>query len=92
MTPTTPGANGSSLRSFRRNWLQEMAIQAYWEAGNVHGTPVVEVALDDGTVVSLIEGVRWLESQLGRGVVPTPIVQVRERTVAIVMTQGTSSI
>lgn len=85
------GANGFSLRSFRRHWLQEMAINAYWETGNVHGRPVVEVVLDDGTVVSLIEGVRWLESQLGRGVVLTPIVQVRERTVAIVMTQGTSN-
>jgi hypothetical protein len=47
--------------------LEEDAIHAYWDAGNVHGRPTISVRIPDGQPVSLEEGVVWLAARIDRG-------------------------
>lgn len=61
------GANSASLRQARRNFLESLAIDAYWAAGNVHGNPKINVRIPDREPVSLDEGAKWFGSRIENG-------------------------
>ena len=61
------GANGASLREFRRSLLERAALQAYWDAGNAHGQPTVAVRIPEWDPVDVVEGAFWFGSRIDEG-------------------------
>lgn len=56
-----------SLRQFRQHFLGEEVRQAYWAAGNVHGTPAVSVRIPGWEPVTLDEGAQWMGHRIENG-------------------------
>jgi len=61
------GANAPNMEDHRRAHLEALAIQAFWDAGGVHGRPHIEVRIPDWPAVGLDEGAAWYGSRVDNG-------------------------